>query len=60
MGAVETLLITDEVFRDGPGRELMSAASQIGSKVMVISSVHDQGSMFQKMGGIGALLRFEL
>ncbi len=60
MGAVETLLVTDERFKEGTGRELITLAHKMGSGSMVVSSVHDQGSMFQKMGGIGAILRFEI
>jgi len=60
IGAVETLLVTDEVFKEGKGRDLITLAHKMGSGSMVISSIHDQGSMFQKMGGIGAILRFEI
>jgi protein pelota len=60
MGAVETLLVTDEIFKKGSGRELITLAHRMGSGSMVVSSVHDQGSMFQKMGGIGAILRFDI
>lgn len=59
-GAVETLLVSDRVFREGPGRELMDMCRSMNSRGMVVSSHHDQGRMFDRMGGIAAILRFEI
>jgi protein pelota len=59
-GAVEVLLISERLFREGTGKEMMARASEMGSISMVVSTVHDLGKMLDKMGGIGALLRFEL
>ena len=60
MGAVETLLITESVFRTDKGKTLLGAAQATGADRMLISSSHDPGRMFEKMGGIGAILRFEI
>ncbi len=60
LGAVEVLLISERIFREGSGKELMATASEMGSRNMVISTSHDMGQMLDKMGGVGALLRFEL
>lgn len=59
-GAVEYLLISERVFREGPGKEMMAKASEMGSVSMVVSVVHDMGKMLDKLGGVGALLRFEI
>ncbi|MEA3557785.1 MAG: mRNA surveillance protein pelota [Candidatus Thermoplasmatota archaeon] len=60
IGAVETLLITEDLFREGPGKELMRSAGTMGSSSMVISTAHEMGQMLDKLGGAGALLRFEV
>ena len=60
IGAVEVLIISDTVFRTDIGKELLSMAPLIGAKTMVISSLHDNGRMFDRMGGVGALLRYEV
>lgn len=59
-GAVEILLVTERIFREGPGKDMMSRASEMGSSTMVVSIVHDMGRMLDKMGGVGALLRFDI
>ncbi len=60
MGAVETLLITETIFREGIGRDLLSLSTQMGSKGMIISTSHEAGKMLDKIGGIAAILRFEI
>ena len=37
---------------------LEELAIQVGSKVEVISSVTEEGSMFRTFGGVAALLRY--
>ncbi len=64
-GAVERLLISDGYLRQSPeGRqkvdELIEKAKNMGGSVSIISSFHDAGEQFEKMGGVGALLRFSL
>ena len=60
IGAVEVLLISERVFREGNGNDLATRCSQRGSDSLVISLAHEQGAMFDKMGGLGALLRFDI
>lgn len=65
-GAVETLLVSDlfiaQFKEKGNFSELdnlMSSAEKTGAQVMIISSEHDAGERFEKIG-IGALLRFKI
>ena len=60
MGAVETLLITETIFREEMGRALLSLCTQMGSKEMIISTSHEAGRMLDKIGGIAAILRYEI
>ncbi|MHA1912127.1 MAG: mRNA surveillance protein pelota [Candidatus Kariarchaeaceae archaeon] len=64
-GAVERLIISDSYLRQSPeGRqkvdELIEKAKKMGGTVSIISSFHDAGEQFERMGGVGALLRFSL
>ncbi|MFO8051246.1 MAG: mRNA surveillance protein pelota [Thermoplasmatota archaeon] len=60
MGAVETLLLTDTLFKDPEGKELMESTAKVSSSSMVISTSHEMGEMLEKLGGAGALLRFDI
>lgn len=60
IGAVETLLITEEMFRTPEGKELLEKCGDMGSAHYLISSSHDGGKMLDKLGGAGALLRFRI
>jgi len=60
MGAVEVLLISERMFREGTGRVLMGAATETGARTMITSISHELGEMLDKIGGVGALLRFEI
>ncbi len=61
-GAVEKLLVSDVVLREEREsvRPLMEKVRNKGGDVEVISSEHDAGKQFSRMGGIGALLRYKL
>jgi protein pelota len=59
IGAVEMLLISDEVFRSSEGKEMIDLARSTGSGTLIVSSHHDLGKRFARMGGIAALLRFD-
>ncbi len=59
-GAVETLLVTDELTRSGKMEDLMHRAEQRKGRVLVVSSRHDAGQKLGGLGGVGALLRFPL
>ncbi|MBN1390297.1 MAG: mRNA surveillance protein pelota [Candidatus Thermoplasmatota archaeon] len=59
-GAVEVLLISERLFREGPGKLLMGAASETSSRTLITSTSHELGDMLDRMGGVGALLRFDV
>ena len=60
LGAVEQLLILDiRVPDDGMG-EAMDMVENMKGEVMVISSEHDGGKQLESLGGIAAILRYEI
>lgn len=62
--AVETLLITDELFRSAKVKERMmyvkltEKVQENGGTVLIFSSAHVSGQQLQKLSGIAAILRF--
>jgi protein pelota len=58
-GAIDTLLITDKDMRKRRFEKLLSKAEGMGSRIVVISSLHDAGKKLDSLGGIGALLRYK-
>ncbi len=60
-GAVEKLLISDEFLRsyEGSDRLIENVKGKRGEAV-IISMEHEAGEMLQKLGGIGAILRFPI
>ncbi len=59
MGAVEQLIVVDELVRDGEVDRLLELARQTGSEVLVVSQGHDAGETLANLTGIGALLRYK-
>jgi protein pelota len=59
-GAVDTLLISETLFRTQEGKDLISLARTMGANHCLISTSHDGGKMLDKLGGMGALLRFDV
>jgi protein pelota len=59
-GAVEQLLILDELLREKDVEKIMDMTENLGGKVMVISSEHDGGKQLKALGGMAALLRYGL
>lgn len=59
-GAVETLLVLDSVLREQDLDDVVKAVEAQKGKVLVISSGHDGGKQLAALGGIGALLRYDL
>ncbi len=57
-GAAETVLVTDDVVREGPMVELLSEAEALGARVLVVSTSHDAGERLSRLGGIAALHRY--
>ncbi len=58
LGAVETLLVSEENVPEF--EEIMDLAEKTGASVRIISSDHEAGERFLRLGGIGALLRFRV
>ncbi len=57
-GAVETLLILDELVREEEGREFLSLATEMRARTVIVSQHHDAGNRLRALGGIAALLRY--
>jgi protein pelota len=66
-GAVENLLVTDQLIQKARSENTFSALDKImrqvertKGKVWIISSEHEGGKRLQGLGGIGATLRYKL
>lgn len=59
MGAVEILYLSADIEKS-LAKELTKDAENIGSEVKVISTEISEGEQFLNMGGIGAILRFQI
>jgi protein pelota len=57
-GAAETVLVSDDVVREGPMFSLLTEAENLGSRVLVVSTTHDAGERLSNLGGIAALHRY--
>lgn len=66
LGAVEEVLITDELIRESSEEELgrierlMREVESRGGRVRIISVEHEAGAKIRSLGGTAALLRFPL
>lgn len=58
LGAVETLIVTDERVRRGPGEEELERAEHGGADGHVVSTEHEAGEKLAALGGVGARLRY--
>jgi len=59
-GAVEELLITDELARTEEGIEIIKKAESYRARVTIISTTHEGGIRLKGFGGIMAKLRFPI
>lgn len=59
-GAVETLLVSDAVVRDGAIEGLMRDAEATRGHIVLVSRHHEAGQRLESIGGIAALLRFPI
>lgn len=65
-GAVEKLLLADTALREAPDEKrtalekLMREVEQRGGQISVISTEHEAGAKLLGLGGIAALLRFQM
>lgn len=60
MGAADVVLVADHLVREGPGERFLELARNTGAQTAVISTHHEAGARFDKLGGLGALLRYRL
>jgi len=60
MGAVETLLITDEMAMTEEGERLIRETENKGGKYVIFSTEFDPGKRLAHLGGVAALLRFRI
>ncbi len=56
--AVETLMISEELYRSSEGMKLLRIAGDTGARIHVFSSHGDPGIMLNKFGGAAGILRF--
>lgn len=59
-GAVEDLLVLDNLVREEEIENLMNLVESTGGKVMVVSSEHEGGKQLGALGGIAGLLRYSI
>lgn len=63
-GAIEILLVSDDFLLRERERwaidEFMEEVEKSGGKVLILSSEFEPGEIVSKLGGIGAILRFEI
>ena len=57
-GAVDTLLVSDDVVREGEMVALLEEAEGVGSRVLVVSTSHEAGERLSRLGGVAALHRY--
>jgi protein pelota len=59
-GAIEKLLVLDELARRGKVDEIMREVAQARGKVVIFSSEFEPGDRLRSLGGVAALLRFKI
>ncbi|MBD3155885.1 MAG: mRNA surveillance protein Pelota, partial [Candidatus Aenigmarchaeota archaeon] len=60
LGAVKITLVSDKKIRDKKVEKLLNSIEEKGGKIEIISTSHESGEQFDRMGGLGAVLRFKL
>ncbi len=59
-GAIEKLLVLDELARRGKVDEIMREVADARGKVVIFSSDFEPGDRLRSLGGVAALLRFKI
>ncbi len=59
-GAVETLLVTNEMIRNREIEAVLKDVENAQGKVVIVSSEHEAGRKLTSLGGLGALLRYKI
>lgn len=57
-GAAKTVLVSDDVVREGAMVALLDNAENLGSRVLVVSTTHEAGERLSRLGGVAALHRY--
>ena len=60
MGAIEQLLVVDNMVRNPEIQQIMNTTENMGGHVMIISSEHDAGKQLEALGSIAAFLRYPI
>ena len=60
MGAIELLLVVDNMVRNPEIQQIMNTTENMGGHVMIISSEHDAGKQLEALGSIAAFLRYPI
>ncbi|MGZ7117748.1 MAG: mRNA surveillance protein pelota [Methanobacterium sp.] len=60
VGAVENLLVLDNMVRREEIEKIMNLVENTGGKVMIVSSEHEGGKQLGALGGIAGLLRYSI
>ncbi len=59
-GAVEKLIISDTLLRDGSVNDMMKSAEEKKATVFIVTSRWDPGKQIESLGGVAAVLRYRL
>lgn len=60
MGAVEKMLVLDNLVREKTTQNIMNTAENMGGTVEIISSEHDAGKQLEALGSIASFLRYPI
>jgi len=60
MGAIKILLVSEDRLRENEVEKLAEEVEKKGGKVEIISTTHELGEEFYRLGGLGAILRFRV
>ncbi len=60
LSAVDKLLLTDRIVREGNGETLIELARETGANVAIVSTAHEAGKRLEALGGTAAFLRFKI
>lgn len=60
MGAVEKLLVLDNLIRSDDLEDSMDRVENMSGEVLVVSSEHDGGAQLKSLGGLAAFLRYPI
>ncbi len=60
MGAVDKLLVIDNLVKSKNIQQIMNTVENMGGKVEIISSQHDAGKQLEALGSLGSFLRYPI